>query len=68
MSEHNVIRERLDRIRELVLPDAKVKGKPCHVCGYRRPPEVTCPLCRGRQVAAENLLRAVRTISAEVRL
>ena len=59
-------RARLDRIRELVLPDARVTGKPCRVCGYRWPTE-PCPLCGGKPVKAANLLRAVRE-AAEVRL
>ena len=59
-------RARLDAIRELVLPDAKVRGKPCMQCGYRSLRE-PCPLCGGKPVRASNLLRAVREL-AEVRL
>jgi len=52
-------RTRLDRIRELVLPDARVTGEPCTQCGYRHPKDLACPLCHGIPVRARNLLRAV---------
>jgi len=55
-------RARLDRIRELVLPDAKVRGKPCPTCGYRWPC-APCPLCGGMPVRAANLLRSVGEIA-----
>jgi hypothetical protein len=55
-------RARLDAIRELVLPDAKVRGRACPCCGYRWP-YAPCPLCGGQPVRAANLLRSVGEIA-----
>lgn len=57
----------LDRVRELL--GTPTAGPACLTCGaptpqpQRRP--LMCPLCGGRRVRAENLLRALREVLRE---
>jgi hypothetical protein len=52
----------LDQVRALLRID--LCGPRCEHCGAARgyDPTVACPLCGGRRVAAENLVRAIREV------
>ena len=52
----------LDRVRELL--GVCVVGPPCGFCGAARGYNchVPCPLCHGRPVEAENIVRTIREI------
>lgn len=56
-------RRALDEVRALlgvVVPP----GRACLTCGGLCEAAQVCPLCRGKQVNAENLVRAVREVAA----
>ncbi len=55
-------RRALDEVRALlgiVVPP----GRACLTCGGPRDAAQVCPLCHGKQVNAENLVRAVREVA-----
>lgn len=57
----------LDRVRELLA--IHLCGPLCGFCGGARPYNIheRCPLCDGKPVNAENLLRAIREVVSPTR-
>ena len=58
------VRQRLDMIRDLLLPDRELPRITCSVCGATRQFGGPCGLCGGRPVIAANFLRAVYEASS----
>ena len=58
-----VARSKLDEIRTMLGMPLAPRGGTCLTCGTECPPVAICSLCGGKQVRAENLLRAIREVA-----
>lgn len=56
-------RIKLDEIRKLMGVPTPPRSRTCYTCGAEFSPAAPCPVCEGKQVRAENLLRAIRDIA-----
>lgn len=63
LSVKTVARTKLDEIRALLGMQWAPRGRVCLTCGAECAPVAVCTICGGKQVNAENLLRAIREIS-----
>jgi hypothetical protein len=56
-------RIKLDEIRKLMGVPTPPRSRTCYTCGAEFSPIAACPICGGKQVRAENLLRAIRSVA-----
>lgn len=57
---HAQARQKLDEIRNLIIPNYHKPCTPCLTCGAdKQHPDLLCRICGEKQVRAENLLRAI---------
>lgn len=58
-----IARIKLDEIRKLMGVPTPPRSRTCYTCGAEFSPINACPVCDGKQVRAENLLRAIREVA-----